>query len=198
MRAVVAEDLALLRDGLIRLLDAHDVEVVSAVEDGPSVLGALLDHRPDVAVLDVRLPPTFSNEGLLAAIEARKQIPGLPILVLSQYVEPLYARELLSDQVGGVGYLLKDRVMDVGQFIDAVRRVAAGGTVMDPEVVSQLLAKRAEMHPWVGSLPRAGGSGVHGRRAVECRSGRQPRRLRESRQQAHRQHLHEARPAAVR
>jgi len=154
VRAVVAEDLALLRDGLIRLLNAHDVDVVAAVEDGPSVLGALLDYRPDVAVLDVRLPPTFTNEGLLAAIEARKQMPGLPILVLSQYVEPLYARELLSDQVGGVGYLLKDRVMDVGQFIDAVRRVAAGGTVMDPEVVSQLLAKRARDVPLGRLTPR--------------------------------------------
>lgn len=143
MRAVVAEDLALLRDGLIRLLAAHDVEVVAAVGDGPSVVGALVDHRPDVAVVDVRLPPTFSNEGLLAAIEARKRIPGLPILVLSQYVEPLYARELLSDRGGGLGYLLKDRVMDVGTFVDAVRRVAAGGTVMDPEVVSQLFGKRA-------------------------------------------------------
>ncbi len=154
VRAVVAEDLALLRDGLIRLLNAHDVEVVAAVGDGPSVLGALLDHRPDVAVLDVRLPPTFTNEGLLAAIEARKQVPGLPILVLSQYVEPLYARELLSDQRGGVGYLLKDRVMDVGQFVDAVRRVAAGGTVMDPEVVSQLLAKRARDVPLGRLTPR--------------------------------------------
>ena len=154
MRAVIAEDLALLRDGLIRLLNAHDVEVVAAVEDGPSVLGALLEHRPDIAVLDVRLPPTFTNEGLVAAIEARKQAPSLPILVLSQYVEPLYARELLSDQVGGVGYLLKDRVMDVGQFIDAVRRVAAGGTVMDPEVVSQLLAKRARDVPLSRLTPR--------------------------------------------
>ena len=154
VRAVIAEDLALLRDGLIRLLNAHDIEVVAAVGDGPSVLGALLDHRPDVAVLDVRLPPTFTNEGLLAAIEARKQMPGLPILVLSQYVEPLYARELLSDQRGGVGYLLKDRVMDVGQFVDAVRRVAAGGTVMDPEVVSQLLAKRARDEPLGRLTPR--------------------------------------------
>jgi DNA-binding NarL/FixJ family response regulator len=154
VRAVIAEDLALLRDGLIRLLNAHDVEVVAAVEDGPSVLGALLEHRPDIAVLDVRLPPTFTNEGLVAAIEARKQAPSLPILVLSQYVEPLYARELLSDQVGGVGYLLKDRVMDVGQFIDAVRRVAAGGTVMDPEVVSQLLAKRARDVPLSRLTPR--------------------------------------------
>jgi DNA-binding NarL/FixJ family response regulator len=143
VRAVVAEDLALLRDGLIRLLTAHEIEVAAAVGDGPSVVAALLDHRPDVAVLDVRLPPTFTNEGLVAAIEARKRLPGLPVLVLSQYVEPLYARELLADHRGGVGYLLKDRVMDVGQFIDAVRRVAAGGTVMDAEVVSELLAKRA-------------------------------------------------------
>jgi DNA-binding NarL/FixJ family response regulator len=154
VRAVIAEDLALLRDGLIRLLTAHDVEVVAAVGDGPSVLGALLEHRPDVAVLDVRLPPTFTNEGLAAAIEARKQVPGLPILVLSQYVEPLYARELLADQRGGVGYLLKDRVMDVGEFVDAVRRVAAGGTVMDPEVVSQLLAKRARDAPLGRLTPR--------------------------------------------
>jgi DNA-binding NarL/FixJ family response regulator len=153
VRAVIAEDLALLRDGLIRLLTAHDVEVLAAGADGPSVLGALLEHRPDVAVLDVRLPPTFTNEGLLAAIEARKQVPGLPILVLSQYVEPLYARELLSDQRGAVGYLLKDRVMEVGQFIDAVHRVAAGGTVMDPEVVSQLLAKQANHAP-LGRLTR--------------------------------------------
>jgi DNA-binding NarL/FixJ family response regulator len=147
MRAVIAEDLALLRDGLVRLLTAHDFDVVEAVEDGPSVLGALIGHRPDVAVVDVRLPPTFTNEGLLAAIEARRQVPGLPILVLSQYVEPLYARELLSDGAGGVGYLLKDRVMDVGQFVGAVRQVAAGGTIMDPEVVSRLLAKRARDEP---------------------------------------------------
>ena len=142
MRAVIAEDLALLRDGLVRVLTAHGIEVVEAVEDGPSVVGSLLTHRPDIAVLDVRLPPTFTNEGLVAAIEARRQIPDLPILVLSQYVEPLYARELLSSRVGGVGYLLKDRVMDVGEFVEAVRRVASGGTVMDPEVVSQLVASR--------------------------------------------------------
>ena len=142
MRAVIAEDLALLRDGLVRVLTAHEIEVVEAVQDGPSVVGALLEHRPDVAVLDVRLPPTFTNEGLLAAVEARRQIPDLPILVLSQYVEPLYARELLSSRAGGVGYLLKDRVMDVGDFVEAVRRVASGGTVMDPEVVAQLVLGR--------------------------------------------------------
>jgi DNA-binding NarL/FixJ family response regulator len=142
VRAVIAEDLALLRDGLVRVLTAHGIEVVEAVQDGPSVVGALVAHRPDVAVLDVRLPPTFTNEGLLAAVEARRQIPNLPILVLSQYVEPLYARELLSSRSGGVGYLLKDRVMEVGEFIEAVRRVASGGTVMDPEVVSQLVIGR--------------------------------------------------------
>ena len=142
MRAVIAEDLALLRDGLVRVLNAHGIDVVEAVQDGPSVVGALLSHRPDVAVLDVRLPPTFTNEGLVAAVEARRQLPKLPILVLSQYVEPLYARELLSSGAGGVGYLLKDRVMDVGQFVEAVRRVASGGTVMDPEVVSQLVIGR--------------------------------------------------------
>jgi DNA-binding NarL/FixJ family response regulator len=154
VRVVLAEDLALLRDGLVRLLNAHDFDVVEAVEDGPSILSALLRHVPDVAVLDVRLPPTFTNEGLLAAIEARRQIPGLPILVLSQYVEPLYARELLSDRAGGVGYLLKDRVMHVSQFVDAVRRVAAGGTVMDPEVVSRLLANRARDQPLGRLTPR--------------------------------------------
>ncbi|GAA2475194.1 response regulator [Winogradskya consettensis] len=142
MRVVLAEDLALLRDGLTRLLEAFDFEVVEAVDNGPALLPALLKYRPDVAVVDVRLPPTFTDEGLQAALAARIEVPGLPILVLSQHVEPLYARELLSGSGGGVGYLLKDRVSNVGQFVDAVRRVAAGGTAMDPEVVSQLLARR--------------------------------------------------------
>jgi DNA-binding NarL/FixJ family response regulator len=142
LRAVIAEDLALLRDGLVRVLTAHGIDVVEAVQDGPAVLEALLSHRPDVAILDVRLPPTFTNEGLVAAVEARRRLPNLPILVLSQYVEPLYARELLSSRAGGVGYLLKDRVMDVAEFVDAVRRVASGGAVMDPEVVSQLVTGR--------------------------------------------------------
>ncbi|WP_229069193.1 response regulator transcription factor [Actinoplanes sp. DH11] len=141
MRVVIAEDLALLRDGLTRLLEAYDFKVVAAVDNGPSLLPALLEHRPDVAVIDVRLPPTFTDEGLQAAIAARDAVPGMPVLVLSQHVEPLYARELLSDRKGGVGYLLKDRVSHVAQFVDAVRRVAAGGTAMDPEVVSQLLAR---------------------------------------------------------
>jgi DNA-binding NarL/FixJ family response regulator len=147
LRTVLAEDLALLRDGLIRLLEAHDFEVVEAVDNGPSLLRALVTHRPDVAVVDVRLPPTFTDEGLRAAIQARAEVPGLPVLVLSQYVEQLYARELLADRSGGVGYLLKDRVFNVSQFIDAVRQVAGGGTAMDPEVVAQLLSRRASDQP---------------------------------------------------
>ncbi|MFI5832813.1 response regulator [Micromonospora sp. NPDC051300] len=142
MRVVIAEDLALLRDGLTRILEAFGCRVVAAVDNGPSVLPALTAHRPDVAVIDVRLPPTFTDEGLQAAVRARVELPGLPVLVLSQHVEQLYARELLADRRGGVGYLLKDRVSHVDQFVDAVRRVAAGGTVMDPEVVAQLLARR--------------------------------------------------------
>jgi DNA-binding NarL/FixJ family response regulator len=154
VRVVLAEDLALLRDGLIRLLEAHDAEVVEAVDNGPSLLRALLTHRPDVAVVDVRLPPTFTDEGLRAVIEARAQVPGLPVLVLSQYVEQLYARELLADRNGGVGYLLKDRVSNVSQFIDAVHQVAAGGTAMDAEVVAQLLTRRAADAPLASLSPR--------------------------------------------
>jgi DNA-binding NarL/FixJ family response regulator len=154
MRAVIAEDHALLRDGLVRLLNAHDIEVVAAIADGSLILDSLIEHHPDVAVLDVRMPPTFTNEGLVVAIEARRQLPGLPIVVLSQYVEPLYARELLSDRKGAIGYLLKDRVMDVGLFVDAVRRVAAGGTAMDPEVVSLLLDRRARDEPLRRLTPR--------------------------------------------
>jgi DNA-binding NarL/FixJ family response regulator len=154
VRVVLAEDLALLRDGLIRLLEANDFDVVEAVDNGPSLLRALVRQRPDVAVVDVRLPPTFTDEGLQAAIEARAQIPGLPVLVLSQYVEQLYARELLADRSGGVGYLLKDRVFNVAQFVDAVRQVAAGGTAMDPEVVSQLLTRRSGDRPLATLTPR--------------------------------------------
>jgi DNA-binding NarL/FixJ family response regulator len=154
LRTVLAEDLALLRDGLIRLLEANDFEVVEAVDNGPSLLRALTTHRPDVAVVDVRLPPTFTDEGLRAVIEARAQLPGLPVLVLSQYVEQLYARELLADRSGGVGYLLKDRVFNVRQFVDAVRQVAAGGTAMDPEVVAQLLTRRSGDRPLATLTPR--------------------------------------------
>lgn len=148
MRVVLGEDHALLRDGLTRLLQAHDFEVIEAADTGPTLRHALVTHRPEVAVVDVRLPPSFTDEGLRAAIEARRSVPGLPVLVLSQYVEPLYARELMADRAGGVGYLLKDRVSQVAQFVDALRRVAAGGTAMDPEVVAQLLGgQRGRLDP---------------------------------------------------
>jgi DNA-binding NarL/FixJ family response regulator len=163
VRVVIAEDLALLRDGLTRLLEAFDFEVVDAVDNGPALLPALIKHRPDVAVVDVRLPPTFTDEGLQAAIAARTEIPGLPVLVLSQHVEPLYARELLSDRKGGVGYLLKDRISNVAQFVDAVRRVADGGTAMDPEVVSQLLARRGPLAVLTGREREVLGEMAEGR-----------------------------------
>jgi DNA-binding NarL/FixJ family response regulator len=144
MRVILAEDHALLRDGLTRLLEAHDFEVVTAVDNAVSLDKALRELDTDVAVVDVRLPPTFTDEGLRSAIAARAAKPGLPVLVLSQYVEQLYARELLESGEGAVGYLLKDRVSDIRAFVDAVRRVAAGGTVLDPEVVSTLLARRKD------------------------------------------------------
>ena len=154
MRVVVAEDLTLLRDGLIRMLEAYGFEVVAAVGTGPDLLRELIGHRPDVAVVDVRLPPTHTDEGLRAALRARREVPGLPVLVLSQYVERLYARELLADGAGGIGYLLKDRVSDIGEFIDAVRRVAAGGTALDPTVVARLLDSRSRAVPLDQLTPR--------------------------------------------
>ena len=143
MRVVIAEDLFLLRDGLTRLLEAHGCSVVAAVDTGEDLVSAVLAAKPDVAIVDVRLPPSFTDEGLRAALAARRELPGLPVLVLSQYVEQLYARELLAAGHGGIGYLLKDRVLDGAQFVDAVRRVAAGGTAMDPEVVARLLTSNA-------------------------------------------------------
>jgi DNA-binding NarL/FixJ family response regulator len=143
VRVVIAEDLFLLRDGLTRLLQAHGFEVTAAVETGADLLAAVLADKPDVAIVDVRLPPTFTDEGLRAALAARRELPGLPVLVLSQYVERLYARELLAGGSGGIGYLLKDRVLDGAQFADGVRRVASGGTAMDPEVVARLLASNS-------------------------------------------------------
>ena len=147
MRVVIAEDLFLLREGLASMLKELGFDVAEAVGDGPSLLRALVNQRPDVAIVDVRLPPAYTDEGLRAALEARRQVPGLPILILSTHVERLYARELLADQAGGVGYLLKDRVFTDEQFTDALRTVARGGTVMDPEVVSKLLARRSSQQP---------------------------------------------------
>jgi DNA-binding NarL/FixJ family response regulator len=142
VRVVIAEDLALLREGLVALLRENQIDVVAQVHDGPSLLRALAGHEPDLAIVDVRLPPTYSDEGLLAAIEARRRQPKLGVLVLSQYVETTYASELIGDDTAGIGYLLKERVGDVKAFVDALRRVAAGGTVLDRQVVTELLAPR--------------------------------------------------------
>jgi DNA-binding NarL/FixJ family response regulator len=141
VRVVIAEDSVLLRVGVQRLLADEGIETVAAVEDGDSLLAAIEEHRPDLALVDVRMPPTFTDEGLRAAIEARKRIPDLPVLVLSQYVEERYAVELLAGGASGVGYLLKERVADVAEFVAAVRRVADGGTSIDHEVITQLMAR---------------------------------------------------------
>jgi DNA-binding NarL/FixJ family response regulator len=142
MRVVIAEDLYLLRDGLVRLVEAYGHEVVATAATAAETLDVLLTRRPDVAVVDVRMPPTQSDEGLRAALAARREVPGLPVLILSQHVEQLYARELLADGAGGIGYFLKESVFDADQFIDALERVAAGGTAMDPAVISKLLSNR--------------------------------------------------------
>jgi DNA-binding NarL/FixJ family response regulator len=144
VRIVIAEDLFLLRDGLTRMLEAHGLEIGAAVDNGDDLVAAVTADPPDLAIVDIRLPPSFTDEGLRAALAARKQVPGLPILVLSQYVEQLYARELLADGTGGIGYLLKDRVFDSAQFVEAIRRVAGGGTAMDPEVIARLLARNTD------------------------------------------------------
>ncbi|MFI6347075.1 LuxR C-terminal-related transcriptional regulator [Streptomyces sp. NPDC050560] len=153
-RVVLAEDLFLLRDGLVRMLEAFDFEIAAAVESGPELTKALAELDPDVAIVDVRLPPSHTDEGLQCALAARRAKPGLPVLVLSQHVEQLYARELLADGNGGIGYLLKDRVFDAEQFIDAVERVRAGGTAMDPTVISQLLSRREVDRPMGKLTPR--------------------------------------------
>jgi DNA-binding NarL/FixJ family response regulator len=154
VRVVIAEDLALLRDGLTRLLRDNGFEVVAAVKDGDALGNAVLLERPDVAIVDIRLPPTFRDEGLRAALEARRRAPETAVLIVSQYVEQAYAAELLADGRGSVGYLLKDRVMDVDDFVDAVRRVGSGGTALDPDVVAQLFARRRAGGPLDALSPR--------------------------------------------
>jgi DNA-binding NarL/FixJ family response regulator len=154
VRVVIAEDLVLLRDGLTRLLRANDIEVAAALADTAALPGILDSEQVDLVIADVRMPPTFTNEGLVAAIEARRAHPGLPVLVLSQYVEQLYARELLSSGEGALGYLLKDRIADVPAFIEAVRQVAAGGTVLDPKVVAAMVTHHRASSPVDALTPR--------------------------------------------
>jgi DNA-binding NarL/FixJ family response regulator len=154
MRVVIADDAVLLREGLIRLVEENGHTVVAAVGDGPSLVQSIKEHRPDVSIVDVRMPPSHTDEGLRAAVEARAAVPGSPILVLSQYVEVSYADDLLADRRGAVGYLLKDRVSLVAEFLDGLRRVAEGGTVLDPEVVAQLLVRRRRDDPMRSLTPR--------------------------------------------
>jgi DNA-binding NarL/FixJ family response regulator len=168
LKVLLAEDQALLRVGLTRILEAGGFQVVATTASAPELTAALTGPNLDVAILDVRLPPTFTTEGLVAAVEARRCRPGLPVLVLSQYVEPLYAGDLLAGGDGAVGYLLKDRVSDVDAFLESVHRVADGGTVLDPEVIAALVRSTHRRRP--------------------------PVRERESGRQAHHEHLHQARP----
>jgi DNA-binding NarL/FixJ family response regulator len=154
LRIVVADDSVLLREGLIRLLAEEGHQVVASVGDAPALVEAVLRHRPDVSVVDVRMPPTHTDEGLRAAISVRSRLPHAPVLVLSQYVETSYAAELLGDGAGGVGYLLKDRVARVQEFLDALERVAEGGTVLDPRVVARLLAGQRRGGPVESLTPR--------------------------------------------
>ena len=154
LRVVIAEDSALIREGIARLIEDSGGTVVAKVGDGEAFVAAVEEHRPDVSVVDVRMPPSQRDEGLRAAIEARRRVPGTPVLVLSQYVERQYATELLADRAGGVGYLLKDRVGDIPEFIDALRRVARGGTALDPEVVAQLMVPRRADDPIAALTPR--------------------------------------------
>ncbi|MDM4720953.1 response regulator transcription factor [Micromonospora sp. WMMA1363] len=153
MRIVIADDAVLLREGLVRLLTERDHQVVAAVGDGPALVAAVAAHRPDASIVDVRMPPSHTDEGLRASVEARRLVPRTPILVLSQYVEVSYADDLLATG-SGIGYLLKDRVAAIGEFLDALDRVAAGGTVLDPEVISQLFARRRRDDPLRGLTPR--------------------------------------------
>ena len=154
LRVVIAEDSALIREGIARIIEESGGTIVAKVGDGQAFVEAVATHRPDVSVVDVRMPPGQRDEGLRAAIEARRRVPGTPILVLSQYVERQYATELLADRAGGVGYLLKDRVGDIREFMDALRRVARGGTALDPEVVAQLMARGRADDPMARLTPR--------------------------------------------
>ena len=154
LRVVIAEDSALIREGIARLIEESGGSVVAKVGDGQAFVAAVQRERPDVSVVDVRMPPSQRDEGLRAAIEARRRVPGTPILVLSQYVERQYATELLADGAGGVGYLLKDRVGDIPEFMDALHRVARGGTALDPEVVAQLMVRDRADHPLSALTPR--------------------------------------------
>ena len=177
MRVVIADDSVLLREGLARLLDEVGFEVVGQAGDAEDLLRKVGAHKPDVVVVDVKMPPTHTDEGLRAAREIRTRFPRMGVLVLSQYIEESYAVDLLAESAEGVGYLLKDRVSDVDRFRDAVRRVGEGGSALDPEVVSRMLGRRRRGGPPGRALaPGAGGPPAHGRGAIEPGDRRPPRR----------------------
>lgn len=194
MRVVVADDAVLIRSGLVRLLEEFGCEVVAAVGDGDALVRSVAAHRPDISVVDVRMPPSFTDEGLRAAVEARRQVPGSPVMILSQYVEVSYADDLLADARGAVGYLLKDRVADVEEFLDGLRRVASGGTVFDPQVVAQLMVRRRRDDPLASLTPRE--REVLGLMAEEVQPRRRPpaRHHRRRGGEARQEHLQQARP----
>ncbi len=195
MRIVIAEDSVLLRAGLTRLLVEAGEEVVSAVGDATALLEAVERNRPDIVIADVRMPPTHTDEGIRAAVTLRQTYPEIAVLVLSQYVEERYAVDLIAGDTAGVGYLLKDRVADVSDFLDAVRRVGSGGTALDPEVVSQLLARSRQRDPVDRLTDREREVlGLMAEGAVEQRHRRGPRGERRCGREARPQHLHEARP----
>ena len=202
MRIVIAEDSAVVRAGLAEILADRGHEVVAAVGDAGDLLAAVDEHHPDAAVVDVRMPPGYTDEGLRAAIAIRRDHPGTGVLVFSQYIETRYAADLLGAASGGgaagVGYLLKDRVGDVGEFVEALSRVAAGGTALDPEVVTQLLRPAAAHRARLAHGQRARRAVPDGRRPVERRHRRHPGDLGAGGREARRQHLHQARFGALR
>ena len=195
MRAVIADDSLLLREGITRLLAEGGIEVAAGVGDAEALVAAVAKQQPDLAIIDVRMPPGYQDEGLRAAIEIRRRWPKVALLVLSQFVEERYATELLSSDTRAVGYLLKDRVADIDEFIEAARRVAAGGTALDPEVVRQLLARSRKADP-LARLTAARGTRSHGGRTLQPRHRRGAGGHARSGRKACRRHPHETRPAA--
>jgi DNA-binding NarL/FixJ family response regulator len=193
LRIAIAEDSAILRDGLVQLLVDRGFAITGAVGDPAALRSSVAQNPPDVAVIDIRMPPTFTDEGLRLALELRARHEGLGILLFSQYIETRYAADLLADDAAGIGYLLKDRVADVGDFVEALERVAVGGTALDPEVVTQLLGATRRTDSVRPDGARARGAGPHGRGALQRRHRQRARRERGCCREARRQHLRQAR-----
>lgn len=197
MRIVIAEDSAILRDGMTQLLAVRGHEVVAGVGDADGLREAVERYRPEVAVIDIRMPPSHTDEGLRAAVSLRRDHPGLGVLLFSQYVETRYATDLLAERAEGVGYLLKERVVDIDEFVDALRRVAAGGTALDPEVVTRLLGGSRRGSLGELSPPGARGAVADGRGADQRGDRPNPGGVGPGGGKARGEHLHQAGPAAV-